>query len=82
MFPPREPVYQWGQKVRALADLANDGSFPDHPADALLVIESMKLQLTITAACSGTVEPLPLAVGQTFQRGAVLARVTPDEEPT
>ncbi len=50
--------------------------------DALLVIESMKLQLTITATCSGTVEPLPLAVGQTFQRGAVLARVTPDEEPT
>ena len=37
MFPPREPVYQWGQKVRALADLVNDGSFPDHPADALLV---------------------------------------------
>ena len=37
MFPPREPLYQWGQKVRAMADLVNDGSFPDHPADALLV---------------------------------------------
>ena len=47
--------------------------------DALLVIESMKLQMTIAAACSGTVGPLPLAAGQTFQRGAVLAQVTPDK---
>jgi 3-methylcrotonyl-CoA carboxylase alpha subunit len=47
--------------------------------DALLVIESMKLQMTIVAACAGTVEPLPLAVGQTFQRGAVLAQVKPDQ---
>jgi biotin carboxyl carrier protein len=47
--------------------------------DALLVIESMKLQMTIAAACAGTVEQLPVAVGQTFQRGAVLAQVRPDE---
>lgn len=47
--------------------------------DALLVIESMKLQMTIAAACSGTVGALPLAVGQTFQRGAVLVQVTPDQ---
>jgi nitrogen fixation protein NifZ len=37
MFDLREPAYQWGQRVRAAADLVNDGSFPDHPADALLV---------------------------------------------
>ena len=49
-------------------------------ADALLVIESMKLQMTIAAACTGTVEQLPLGVGQTFQRGVVLAQVKPDEE--
>ena len=48
--------------------------------DALLVIESMKLQMTIAAACTGTVEQLPLGVGQTFQRGVVLAQVKPDEE--
>jgi len=47
--------------------------------DALLVIESMKLQMTITAACDGTVAELPVALAQTFQRNAVLARVTPDE---
>ncbi len=50
--------------------------------DALLVIESMKLQMTLAAACSGTVSELPLGTGQTFQRGAVLARVAPDEVPT
>lgn len=31
--------YQWGQRVRALSDLRNDGSYPDRPIDALLVPE-------------------------------------------
>lgn len=43
--------------------------------DALLVIESMKLQMTIAAPAAGVVAELPLAVGQTFQRGALLARI-------
>ena len=42
--------------------------------EALLVIESMKLQTTIAAAADCTVLELPLVVGQSFQRGAVLAR--------
>lgn len=33
---PREPAYAWGQRVIALDDLVNDGSYPDRPADALL----------------------------------------------
>lgn len=33
----REPKYQWGQRVAAAQDLYNDGSFPDVPADGLLV---------------------------------------------
>ncbi|HET6377107.1 MAG TPA: nitrogen fixation protein NifZ [Methylocella sp.] len=37
MIEPRIPIYQWGQRVRALVDLHNDGSFPDVPKDALLV---------------------------------------------
>lgn len=47
--------------------------------DPLLVIESMKLQTTLSAACDGLVGQLPFEVGQTFQRGAVLAVVTPGE---
>ncbi|MFO1107721.1 MAG: nitrogen fixation protein NifZ [Bradyrhizobium sp.] len=37
MFEPRQPKYQWGQRVKALIDLHNDGSFPDAPAEGLLV---------------------------------------------
>jgi nitrogen fixation protein NifZ len=36
MIDPRLPKYQWGQRVRALVDLINDGSFPHAPEDALL----------------------------------------------
>ena len=42
--------------------------------DALLVIESMKLQMTIGAAADGIVAELPFGAGQTFSRGAVLVR--------
>lgn len=48
--------------------------------DVLLVIESMKLQMTIFANLDGEVAELPLAVGQTFQRNAMLVRLhTPGE---
>jgi 3-methylcrotonyl-CoA carboxylase alpha subunit len=43
--------------------------------DALLVIESMKLQMTISATLDGKVAELPLAEGQTFQRNAMLVRL-------
>jgi nitrogen fixation protein NifZ len=31
------PRYEWGQRVQAVADLFNDGSFPEQPPEALLV---------------------------------------------
>jgi nitrogen fixation protein NifZ len=39
VFPvePRQPRYRSGQRVVALLDLYNDGSYPDQPAGALLV---------------------------------------------
>ena len=49
--------------------------------DALLVIESMKLQMTIVATSDGVVAEMPLRVGHTFQRGAVLARVVAERQP-
>jgi nitrogen fixation protein NifZ len=39
MMDMRIPKYQWGQRVRAVSDLYNDGSYPDRAADALLVRE-------------------------------------------
>jgi nitrogen fixation protein NifZ len=37
MTEPVIPRYQWGQRVQALTDLHNDGTYPDCPEDALLV---------------------------------------------
>ncbi len=36
MIEPRAPKYQWGQRVRCLVDLVNDGSYPDAAENALL----------------------------------------------
>ncbi|WP_298427531.1 nitrogen fixation protein NifZ [Rhodoblastus sp.] len=36
MIEPRLPKYQWGQRVRCLIDLVNDGSYPNTAEDALL----------------------------------------------
>jgi nitrogen fixation protein NifZ len=33
---PRAPAYAWGQRVIALDDLVNDGSYPERAPDALL----------------------------------------------
>jgi nitrogen fixation protein NifZ len=33
---PRAAAYAWGQRVIALDDLVNDGSYPDRPVDAVL----------------------------------------------
>jgi len=37
MIEPRIPRFQWGQRVKALINLHNDGSFPDAAVEALLV---------------------------------------------
>lgn len=34
---PRTPKFEWGQRVKALEDLVNDGGFPGVPTDAVLV---------------------------------------------
>jgi 3-methylcrotonyl-CoA carboxylase alpha subunit len=54
--------------------LAQPG-FEVKAGDPLLVIESMKLQMTISADIDGVVSDLPFNQGQSFQRGAVLARL-------
>lgn len=37
MIEPRLPKYQWGQRVKAVIDLRNDGTFPHAAHEALLV---------------------------------------------
>jgi nitrogen fixation protein NifZ len=37
MIEPREAKYQWGQRIVAMVDLFNDGSYPDREPESLLV---------------------------------------------
>lgn len=37
MIEPREAKYQWGQRIVAMVDLFNDGSYPDCEPESLLV---------------------------------------------
>jgi nitrogen fixation protein NifZ len=34
---PDKPRFEWGQRVQAMTDLLNDGSYPERASDALLV---------------------------------------------
>ncbi len=36
MIDLREPIFAWGQRVRAVVDLVNDGSHPEFPPEAVL----------------------------------------------
>ena len=48
--------------------------------DALLVMESMKLETTIVARRDGTVEAVHVSAGQTFERDALLVTLATQEE--
>ena len=48
---------------------------------ALLVIESMKMETTIVAPCDGTVQTLHVAVGRTFDRDALLVTLEREKNP-
>ncbi|WP_034994489.1 nitrogen fixation protein NifZ [Beijerinckia mobilis] len=52
--------FQWGQRVRATEDLYNDGSYPDHPIDALLVKEGDLGEIVNVGVISETKRPLYL----------------------
>ena len=64
----RQQVVVGGRGVLPVGDAVAAG-------DALLVIESMKLQTTISAAIDGDVGALPVAPGEGFEQGAVLVRI-------
>lgn len=48
MYDIREPKFQWGQPVVTTIDLVNDGSYPDMPAEALLVASGTKGEVVQT----------------------------------
>lgn len=48
--------------------------------ESLLTIESMKLQTVLQAPVSGVLKRLPYGVGATFDKGALLAEISSEEE--
>ena len=57
---PRAPLYAWGQRVIALDDLLNDGSYPERDADALLAERGAVGEIVNIGHASGANEPVYL----------------------
>jgi len=53
---------------------------PVAPGDTVLVIESMKLQTAVASEHAGTVSEIAFEVGQSFDQGALLARIEAEED--
>ena len=60
MIEPRQPKFQWGQRVRAQADLYNDGSYPDRPDEDLLVREGETGEIVQVGTHTETATPVYL----------------------
>ena len=56
----REPAYAWGQRVIALDDLLNDGSYPDRPLDDLLAARGSVGEIVNIGHASELNEPVYL----------------------
>ena len=46
--------------------------------DTVAILESMKMEMRIVAECAGTVASVTCQAGQTVERSAVVASITPD----
>jgi nitrogen fixation protein NifZ len=57
---PREPRYQWGQPVTTVADIVNDGSYPDAPLDAVLAAQNDRGEIVNVGMVEETGEPVYL----------------------
>lgn len=60
MAEPREPKYQWGQPVTAVADIVNDGSYPDVPLDELLAAQNAFGEIVNVGLVEETGDPVYL----------------------
>jgi nitrogen fixation protein NifZ len=57
---PKEPVYQWGQPVKATIDILNDGSYPDAPVDSLLAAKDSQGEIVNIGLVEESGEPIYL----------------------
>ena len=78
MHDIREPKYQWGQRVVAVADLVNDGSYPDAPPEALLVAGGTEGEIVNTGMHTDSNTPIYLVE---FPGGKVLGCLEEEIDP-
>ncbi len=80
-----EEVGEAGNIIKApmpgiVVDVHLEAGAPVTTGTAILTVESMKLQSTIIAPRDGHVEAILVAPGEAFERDAVLATLSADEE--
>ncbi|HYA81792.1 MAG TPA: nitrogen fixation protein NifZ [Methylocystis sp.] len=78
MFEPRLPKYQWGQRVKSLADLHNDGGHPNAEPDALLVPSGGQGEIVQVGAHAESNTPIYLVE---FGDGLVVGCLEEEIEP-
>jgi nitrogen fixation protein NifZ len=60
VIDPRLPKYEWGQRVKTLIDLYNDGTFPNAEPEALLVANGGLGEIVQVGAHTDTNTPIYL----------------------
>jgi acetyl/propionyl-CoA carboxylase alpha subunit len=83
-----DPLSVHGQAAGRLAGLEGRAPMPGNVValpvavgdtvrvgDTLIVLESMKLEVALRAECDGTVAEINCAIGQSFEKGALLVRL-------
>jgi nitrogen fixation protein NifZ len=78
MLDIREPKYQWGQAVIAVADLVNDGSYPEAEQDALLVASGSRGEVVQTGMHEESNTPIYIVE---FPDGRVIGCLEEEIEP-
>jgi nitrogen fixation protein NifZ len=78
MIDPRLPRYQWGQRVKTLNDLVNDGGYPDKEPEALLVASGGLGEIVQVGSHTDTNTPIYLVE---FGEGLVVGCLEEEIEP-
>ena len=63
--------------VEGMSIHVNEGDRVEKGA-VVAILESMKMEMRIVAECAGTVASVTCQAGQTVERSAVVASITPD----
>ena len=78
MLDIREPKFQWGQPVKTVVDLINDGSYPDMEDEALLVASGTQGEIVQTGMHEESNTPVYIVE---FSDGKVVGCLEQELEP-